>query len=197
MTRMHQVSHSGMWRMLVVLLSTSATWLRRISHFPPFLSDGFIFKSANSDTTIKRNSNRKNNNQMKTKKSPASSSVSRLSRMCRRSPVRMQPGSSAGMTGCSSNSGTSGSQDWVSFPARQMSDYPSDFGSFVGESFLVVDGIEGSRHLQQYHHHHHAGQGSLLLQPHLRSESVSPEPASLRLVEPSSSGLAYLERGIS
>ncbi|KAK4015331.1 hypothetical protein OUZ56_030313 [Daphnia magna] len=118
--------------------------------------------------------------------SPASSSVSRLSRLCRRSPVRMQAGSS----------GRSGSQDWISLPSRQMSDYPSDFGSFVGESFLVVDGIEGSRHLQQHHYqHHHAGQASLLLQPRLRSESVSPEPASLRLIEPSSSGLAYLERG--
>ncbi|XP_059351050.1 uncharacterized protein LOC130695239 isoform X2 [Daphnia carinata] len=128
--------------------------------------------------------------------SPATSSISRLSRLCRRSPVRMQPGSSGGASGCSSSiSGRSGSQDWISLPSRQMSDYPSDFGSFVGESFLVVDGIEGSRHLHQHHYqHHHAGQASLLLQPHLRAESVSPEPASLRLIEPTSSGLAYLER---
>ncbi|XP_046644765.1 uncharacterized protein LOC124331523 isoform X1 [Daphnia pulicaria] len=145
-------------------------------------------------------------NQQNSIESPAassSSSISRLSRLCRRSPVRtLQPAGGSGLAGagCPSSSGRSSiSQDWISFPTRQMSEYPSDFGSFVGESFLVVDGIENSRHLQQHHHYHHhqqhhSAQGSLLLQHHLRSESISPEPASLRLVEPSSSGLAYLER---
>lgn len=151
------------------------------------------------------------------KKNPASSSISRLSRLCRRSPVRtlQQPAGSSSLIagGCSTsalNSGRSSlsSQDWISFPSRQMSEYPPDFGSFVGESFLVVDGIENSRQLQQQHHYqqhhhqhgHHSAQGSSLFlqsqQHHLRSESISPEPVPLRLIEPSSSGLAYLERGI-
>ena len=120
----------------------------------------------------------------------ATSSISRLSRLCRRSPVRMQTGGSS--SGSANNA--AGQVDWTSF-RRQMS-YSSEFGSAVGESFLVVDEIQESRLLQQHQlQHHHGSQGSsLLLQHHLRSESVSPDP-SARLIDPCSSGLAYLERG--
>lgn len=122
------------------------------------------------------------------KMSPASSSISRLSRLCRRSPGRM-----------SSASGSGGS-DWTTF-RRQMS-YSSEFGSAVGESFLVVDEIQESRRLHQQQlyqqqQHHCPSLGLHSQHPQLRLDNLSPEPVSLRLVEPASSGLAYLERGTS
>lgn len=101
--------------------------------------------------------------------SGSAASISRLTRLCRRTPSARSSAAPVPVPqGGGEQSGSSGS-DWMSYCASTSS---------IGESLLMTDlmMLAGS------------ASGS-------RTSSISPEPASLRLVEPSSSGLAYLERG--